>query len=125
MMLTQPAALVAVLQPMGAERMAELLRCSVCTEPKGLERCWTILWLVPVMENNSQKALSWGHFRTTDTDFWLSLISTYFKTFSNLCEGLVLLLVETHLEIKKFFNELFAAVQGMAGEQGCMAQCSI
>lgn len=28
-MLTQPVALVAVLQPMGAERMLELLSCSV------------------------------------------------------------------------------------------------
>lgn len=33
-----------------------------------------------------------------------------------------MLLVETHLEIKKFFNELFVAVQGMAVGQGSMAQ---
>lgn len=44
------------------------------------------------------KALLCGHLRTTDIDFWLSLVSTSFKTFSKLHEGFVVLLVEMHLE---------------------------
>lgn len=44
------------------------------------------------------KALLCGHLRTANIDFWLSLVSTSFKTFSKLHEGFVLLLVEMHLE---------------------------
>lgn len=44
------------------------------------------------------KALLCRHLRTADIDFWLSLVSTSFKTFSKLREGFVLLLVEIHLE---------------------------
>lgn len=44
------------------------------------------------------KALLCGHLRTADIDFWLSLVSTSFKTFSKLHHGFVLLLVEMHLE---------------------------
>lgn len=72
--------------------------------------------------NPRTESLSRRCLRTTDIDFWLSLASTSFKTFSNLAEGLALLLVETHLEIKKFFTELFVAAQGMAAGQGCRAQ---
>lgn len=44
------------------------------------------------------KALLCRHLRIADIDFWLSLVSTSFKTFSKLREGFVLLLVEIHLE---------------------------
>lgn len=64
--------------------------------------------------NPQTESLSRRCLRSTDIDFWLSLASTSFKTSSNLAEGLALLLVETNLEIKKFFTELFVAAQGMA-----------
>lgn len=44
------------------------------------------------------KALLCRHLRAADIDFWLSLVSTSFKTFSKLHEGFLLLLVEMHLE---------------------------
>lgn len=38
-----------------AERMPELLRCIISTEPKGLEGCWAVLWLDPDIENHVRK----------------------------------------------------------------------
>lgn len=71
-------------------------------EPKGLEGCWA-----RASDGGAgARALLHEHSRTAEMGFWLTLRIHCFKPFSNLCEGLALLLVETPLEMPELFKEL-------------------